>query len=254
MILELDLTPFFLIFVRISCFFITAPIISFNQVPTRVKAGLALFLSLIIFQTYPIENVEYQTVIGFFTLIIREGITGIFLGYITNLCYYILAFAGGLIDMEIGFSMANVLDPATNIRATITANYYTYMVILMMLITNLHHHFIVAIIDSFKVVPLGGGQIQNNLFELAVKILRDYFIIGFRIILPFFAAILIVNVLLGILIKVVPQLNMFVIGIQLKIIVGLSILFILVGTLPTISEYIFDKMFEMFRLAIEVLQ
>jgi flagellar biosynthetic protein FliR len=254
MTLDLNLTPFFLIFVRISCFFIAGPIISFNQVPMRVKAGLSLFISLIIYQTYSLGNIEYQTVIGFFILVLKEGIAGIFLGFVTNISYYVLAFAGQLIDIEIGFSMANVLDPATNIRTTITGNYYSYIVVLIMLVTNLHHHLITAIIDTFKVLPLGGGQFSDSIFELALEILREYFIIGFRIILPFFAAILIVNVLLGILIKVVPQLNMFVIGIQLKLIVGLLILFVLVGTMPTISNYIFDKMFELFRLAIEVLK
>src|SRR5690554_6270367 len=135
MTLDLNLTPFFLIFVRISCFFIAGPIISFNQVPMRVKAGLSLFISLIIYQTYSLGNIEYQTVIGFFILVLKEGIAGIFLGFVTNISYYVLAFAGQLIDIEIGFSMANVLDPATNIRTTITGNYYSYIVVLIMLVT-----------------------------------------------------------------------------------------------------------------------
>ena len=80
--------------------------------------------------------------------------------------------------------MANVLDPATNIRTTITGN-YSYIVVLIMLVTNLHHHLITAIIDTFKVLPLGGGQFSDSIFELALEILREYFIIGFRIILPF---------------------------------------------------------------------
>ena len=93
-----------------------------------------------------------------------------------------------------------------------------------------------------------------GIYEVLIAFMRDYFIIGFRIVLPFFAAILIANVILGILIKVVPQLNMFVVGIQLKILIGLFMLFILVGTLPTISNFIFDEMLDMMRLAIEVLK
>lgn len=254
MTIDINLTGFFLMFVRISTFVVVAPFFSYKQVPNQVKAGFSLFLAIIIFQVSPEVRIEYQTVIGYAILVIKEAITGLTLGFFTNISYYILAFAGQVIDMEIGFSMVNELDPTSNIRTTITGNFYSYVVILMMLITNLHHHLIVAMIDTFKVIPLGSASMSMGIYEVVVAFMRDYFIIGFRIVLPFFASILIVNVILGILIKVVPQLNMFVIGIQLKILIGIFILFILVGTLPTISNFIFDEMLDMLRLAIEVLK
>lgn len=254
MTIDINLTPFLLIFVRVSMFVVAAPFFGYRQVPMRVQAGLSLFLSIIMYQVFPEMNVEYQTVIGFSILVIKEAITGLTLGFFTNISFYILAFAGQIIDMEIGFSMVSGLNPASNIQTTISGNYYSYLVILMMLITNLHHHLLVAFIDSFKVIPLGGGSISNGIYDVVITFMRDYFVIAFRIVIPFFAAILLVNVLMGILIKVVPQLNMFVVGIQLKIIVGLLIIFILVETIPLVSEFIFDEMIEMFKLAIEVLK
>lgn len=241
-------------FVRISTFVAVAPFFSYKQVPNQVKAGFSLFLAIIIFQISPEVGIEYQTVIGYAILVLKEAITGLTLGFFTNISYYILSFAGQVIDMEIGFSMVRELDPTSSIQTTITGNLYSYVVILMMLITNLHHHFIVAMIDTFKIIPLGSASMSMSIYEVVIAFMRDYFIIGFRIVLPFFASILIANVILGILIKVVPQLNMFVIGIQLKILIGVFMLFILVGTLPTISNFIFDEMLDMMRLAIEVLK
>lgn len=254
MSIDVNLTGFFLIFVRISTFVAVAPFFSYKQVPNQVKAGLSLFLAIIIFQMSPEVSIEYQTVLGYAILVVKEAVTGLTLGFFTNISYYILAFAGQVIDMEIGFSMVNELDPTSNIQTTITGNFYSYVVILMMLITNLHHHLIVAMVDTFKVIPLGSSGMSMGIYEVLIAFMRDYFLIGFRIVLPFFAAILIANVILGILIKVVPQLNMFVVGIQLKILIGLFMLFILVGTLPTISNFIFDEMLDMMRLAIEVLK
>ncbi len=254
MTIDINLTGFFLMFVRISTFVAVAPFFSYKQVPNQVKAGLSLFLAIIIFQISPEVSIEYQTVLGYAILVVKEAITGLTLGFFTNISYYILSFAGQVIDMEIGFSMVNELDPTSNIQTTITGNFYSYMVILMMLITNLHHHLIVAIVDTFKVIPLGSTSMSMGIYEVLIAFMRDYFVIGFRIVLPFFAAILVVNVILAILIKVVPQLNMFVIGIQLKILIGLLMLFILVGTLPTISNFIFEEMLDMMRLAIEVLK
>lgn len=250
---EINLTEFFLLFVRISTFISVAPFFSYKQVPRKVKAGLSLFLAIIVFQTLPKSVIEYQTVVEFGILVIREGITGLTLGFFTNISYFILSFAGQIIDMEIGFSMVNELDPTSNIQTTITGNYYSYLVILIMIITNLHHHILVALIDTFRLIPLGSGSISMGIYDLVIRLMRDYFIIGLRIVLPFFGALLIVNTILGILIKVVPQLNMFVIGIQLKIFIGVLVLFVLVGTVPIVSEFILGEMIDIMKATIEVL-
>lgn len=251
--ININLSEFFLIFVRISAFIVVAPFFSYSQVPRKVKAGFSLFLAIILFQVLPETRVEYQTVIEYGMLIIREGMTGLILGFFTNVSYYILSFAGQIIDMEIGFSMVNQFDPSVNIQTTISGNYYFYVVILMMLVTNLHYHIIIALVDTFQVIPLGQGAVSPGIYDLVLRLMRDYFIIGFRIVLPFFGALLIVNTVLGVFVKVAPQINMFVVGIQLKILVGILILFVLVGTIPVVSEFIFGEMVELMKLAIEVL-
>jgi flagellar biosynthetic protein FliR len=249
-----DFESLLLILVRITAFIYVAPFFNLKNVPQKVKVGFSLFFTIILFPVVPVTEIEYQGVIGFSTLVIREALTGVIIGFFTNISYYILAFSGHMMDMEIGFSMVNELDPLTNIQTTITSNFYSYIVMLMMLVTNLHHYLIIAIADTFKIIPLGGATINPGLYELMVQFMKDYFIIGFRIILPVFASMLVVNVILAILAKVAPQINMFVIGIQLKTLLGLIVLLLIVGLIPVVSNFIFDEMISMMRMAIESLK
>ncbi|WP_184093891.1 flagellar biosynthetic protein FliR [Anaerocolumna cellulosilytica] len=243
---------FLLIFVRITTFIYAAPFFSIKNVPRKVKVGFSLFLAIIVFQVIPAE-ISYDGVIGFAALIIKEAMVGFIVGFFANVSYYILNFAGQMIDMEIGFSMVNQLDPVSNIQTTITGNYYSYIVMLIMLATNLHHYIIRALVDTYKVIPVGKAVINPNMHVLMINFMKEYFIIGFRIVLPVFAGILIVNAILAILAKIAPQLNMFVIGLQLKVMVGLFILFLLVLFTPNVSRFISDQIMEMIKASIKAL-
>lgn len=237
-----DIEVFLLIVVRISGFIYTAPLFSLASIPRKVKAGLSIFMALVIFSTFRGVQLNYVGIIGYAVLIIRELITGILIGFSASMCIYILNFAGQMIDMEIGFSMVNELNPVAKIQTTITANLYTYLVMLVMLLSDFHLHLIKAILDTFKLIPLGKSVFKSGLYDNVVQFMSDYFIIGFRIILPVFTTILIVNIVLGILAKVAPQMNMFVIGMQLKVFVGLFVLFFVIALLPQVTDFLFSEM------------
>lgn len=243
---------FLLILVRISAFVFTAPFFSIPNVPRKVKAGFSLMFALVMFQIVP-TNITYSTVIDFAGLLIREALVGIIIGFFSNAAFYILNFAGHMVDTEIGFSMVTQLDPVSRIQTTITSNLYTYVVLLILIVTNMHHYIITAIADTYKVIPLGEANINPNLYLLMLDFIKNYFIIGFRIVLPIFSSILIVNTILAVLAKVAPQMNMFVIGLQLKVLVGLFILYLLVRYMPTISNFIFDEMMRMMKLGIDTM-
>ena len=234
-----SIESFLLILVRLSAFIFTAPIFSNSQIPRKVKACFSVFISMIIYNTVAVELPAYSDVISF---AIQEAIVGLILGFIISACMYIVNYAGRLIDMEMGLSMANMMDPSTRIQASITGAFYTQMVLLLLLITNMHYYILRAIVDSFKHVPLGGVVFHAGLYEIMQSFLVDFFVIGFRIVLPVFAAMLIVNVVLGVLARIAPQMNMFVVGMQLKIFVGLVILYIIVSTLPMVSDFIAVEM------------
>ena len=113
---------------------------------------------------------------------------------------------------------------------------------LMFIASDMHYFLIDAVVDSYKVIPIGEGIVSPNLYKIFVQYVIDYFVIGFRIILPVFACILVINVILGILARIAPQMNMFVFGMQLKVFAGLSLIFILMNFLPGITDFLFNEM------------
>lgn len=233
---------YILVLVRITAFIYAAPIFSISSVPNKAKVVLSVVLTLIVSTTIGTVALEYTGTIGLAGLVVKEFLVGLILGFFANVCTRILSFSGQLLDMEIGFSMANVLDPLSSAQVTVSGNLFTYLVMLTLLITDMYHYLIRAIIASFTVVPIGQAIFTGNLHEVMIKFINEFFIIGFRIILPVFSAILIVNVVLAILAKASPQMNMFVVGFQLKIIVGLLVVTILVTMIPAISNFIFEEM------------
>lgn len=237
-----NLEYFFLILVRISAFIMAAPFFSQTNTPIRIKTFLSFFVSIVVFQVLVYEPIAYVGVIGYAILVIKEAIVGLLIGFICQMVMYILEFSGRLIDMEIGFSMVNTLDPTTNLQTSITGTLYSTLVFLMMMITNMHHYILSALVDSFKLVPLGHAVFRPNIYLIMTDFISKYFVTAFRIILPVFCSILIVNVVLGILAKVAQQMNMFVIGIQLKLMMGLFVMFLVAGLIPVVSDFLFEEM------------
>ncbi len=245
---------FLLILVRLTGFVFTAPFFSLRNIPRRVKAGLSIFMTVIIFYNVPYTPVEYASVIDYSAIIIKEALAGAIMGFFANIAYQVLSFAGQMIDTEIGFSMVNEIDPTSQVQTTITANLYGYMVLLIMLVTNLHHYFIRAISDSFQIIGLGRVTIDPDIYTLMIRFITDYFIIGFRIVLPVFASILVVNAILAILSKIAPQMNMFVIGMQLKIIVGLFVIVFIIDMVPSVADFIFNEMRSLLEASLKFLR
>ena len=174
------------------------------------------------------------------------------MGLAANVCNSIILFAGNIIDMDIGLSMAQEFDPMTRSQVTITGNLYQYFVLLLLLATNMHHYLLRALVDSYEVIPVNAQVFDwDSLAGSMVQYMTDMFVIAFRIVLPVFACIMILNCILGIMAKVAPQMNMFAVGMQMKVMVGLTVLFITVTLLPGIADFIFTEMKRMIVSMIE---
>ncbi len=234
---------FMLILVRISCFIFAAPFYGANEVASRIKIGIALFTSVIVYTCIPVSEVSYVSEVGFAVMVLKEGITGLLIGYGANICNSIILFAGTIIDMDIGLSMAQVFDASTNSQQSITGSLYQRFLLLMLLVTNMHQYLLRAIIESFSLIPLGGAVFNwDSLVVTMVQFVTDLFIISFRIMLPIFACIMILNTILGIIVKVAPQMNLFAIGVQLKLFVGLGVIFLTIFLFPSVCNFIFKEM------------
>ncbi len=243
---------FLLILVRIASFVYIAPFFGDSAVPNRVKVGLSAFVALFMYNIIERPELSYVSAIGYAVLVIKEGITGLLIGFAANICNSIVIFAGNIIDMDIGLSMATEFNPSMNSETTVSGNFYYYVIMLLLLISDMHDYVLRAVCDSFSVVPLGGAEFNfDHLLASMTKYMGDLFIIGFRIFLPFFACIMVLNCILGIMAKVAPQMNMFSVGIQLKILVGLVVLFLTIYLAPSIANFIITEIKTMVVSVIE---
>ncbi len=242
-----DLEYFLLILVRVSCFVFVAPFFSMKNTPANVRIGISFFTSLLLYQALtPVKAVTYSTVTGYAVIVMKEAITGLLIGFAANICTSIVNFAGAIADMETGLSMVTLMDPTTRESTSITGVLYQYVLMLMLIATGMYRYLFGALADTFELIPVNGAVFRgDSLVDSMIAFLGDYVIIGFRIVLPIFCSILLLNAVLGILAKVSPQMNMFAVGIQLKILVGLSVLFFTAGILPGISDFIFGEMKQM---------
>ena len=136
--------------------------------------------------------------------------------------------------------MVSGFNAVSQSEVTVTGSFYSYAVILMMMVTELHLVIVRAIIESFQLIPVGGAVIDVDIYKIMLVFITDYFILGFRIVLPVYAAVLLVDTILAILAKVAPQMNMFAVGIQLKIAVGIVMLYLMIRLIPYVSELIFN--------------
>lgn len=242
-----------LVFTRIASIIFIVPVFGNSNIPIRVKAAISMFLSLIVMNLVDYTAVSYEGVLGYSILVVKEAITGTLIGMGSGICLYILNFSGHMMDMEIGFAMAMELDPTTKVQTTISSVLFTNLFMLMFIVSDMHYFIIDAMFDSYQLIPIGGAKFSPSLYQIFVKYISDYFVIGFRIILPVFACTLLLNVILGILAKVAPQMNMFVVGMQLKVFVGLALLFVLMSLLPGITDFLFDEMQMLTKLFIQAM-
>lgn len=238
-----DLELFLLIFVRVASFVYIAPFFSMSNTPSRVRVGLAFFISVLLYQTGPEQEAVYDTLTGYTIIVMKEAVTGFLIGFGANLCTAVVSFAGQIADMEMGLSMASLFDPATKQQTTITGVYYNYMVLLLLMISGMHRYLLKALAETYELIPINGAVFHDDaLLQALITFMGDYIIVGFRICLPIFAVMIILNAVLGILAKVSPQLNMFAVGIQMKVLVGFCVLFVTTAMLPDAAGFIYEQM------------
>ena len=229
-----DLEYFLLVLVRISCFVYVAPFFSMSNVPRRVKIGFSLFFAYLIYHAVDHNEVVYNSLLGFAVIVMKEALTGFVIGWGAQICTTVTSFAGSIADMEIGLSMVSLIDPTTREQATFTGVLYQYMFTLFMIISGLYQYLLGALVDTFTLIPINGAVFKSEaLMESVLMFLGDYIVIGFRIILPIFCAMIFLNCVLGVLAKVSPQ---------LKVLVGLGILFLSMRMLPALADNVFTQM------------
>lgn len=235
------LDNFLLVFVRIMGFIVIVPFLSNRTIPVIAKIVLAFYLSLIMVNVIAPQQVYSSSYPVDFALAVgKEFVTGWMIGFSIHIVFSIITLAGQFIDYQIGFSMVNVYDPLSQTQITITGNLYYFLLLLMFLVTRSYFYLIHGLKDSFALIPIGEFAVNRLLYDSFNKVMTDYFLVAMQIAAPIFFVVLMTNVVLGVLARTVPQLNMFVIGFPLNILFGLAVLFLTLYLFRTISEIIMD--------------
>lgn len=212
------------IFIRLTAFFGSLNIIFPSGTPNSFKATFSLFVSVLIACTINVD-INVNTTLELINISIMETVNGLVLGYITTICFNSLKIAGNLIDQQLGMSMASIYDPNTKNQSTIISNIIFWMGILIFFSMNGHHKLIEGIQESFKLIPIGESIISNN-FDYIVNVFVHYFVIGFKVSIPVVLALIITDLIMGIISRSVPQLNVMIVGMPLKVLVGIIFLII----------------------------
>ncbi len=216
---------FGLIFSRISGLFVLMPVFSGRGISAQVKVGILIFISIAIMPVLSL-NVRFDILSfpQFAYHLIVEFIIGLTFGFVIVLYLSSIYLAGSLVDRNMGFSMVNVINPMDNSSMPVSANIYYIFAMMIFLFTDGHHIMIQAIVNSMESVPLGLGTLNPLIVFDFTQLLSDAFVIGVRLAGPFIIAILVANIILGMLSKAMPGMNVFMIGMPFKIfIIGLSL-------------------------------
>jgi len=214
---------FIMVLLRVASFFIGIPVFFPKSAPAMVKIGFCLIFTFLIMPGVNYENVNLITTNS--TLIIfsiSEVVTGLLLGYITKFCFFSAQMAGQLMDFQIGFSMMSMFDPVSNENVTLLGNLLYRVSLVMFFVVDGHHMLIRAIIDSFNDVEIGKFILTQGTAMMMVKIFIEFFTLGLKIAIPIILIILITDLSMGLVSRTVPQLNVMILGMPIKILIGLS--------------------------------
>jgi flagellar biosynthetic protein FliR len=213
---------FILIILRVSAMIITIPILGDRIVPFRIKAGLSLLITLLIFPF--VQTAAWRLSADVFSLVFRmagEIMIGVMIGFIGRLIFDGIQLAGQLIGFQMGFSIVNVIDPVNNEQVSIIAQFQYLIAMLVFLIMNGHHIFLYAIAESFRIIPPLGFHFSGELMQLVVVFVKNMLDVAIKTGAPIIAVLLFTSVGMGLIARTVPQINIFIVGFPLQIAIGL---------------------------------
>lgn len=214
---------FILLFTRFSALFMAVPIFSHANIPMSVKAAMAFFFTIVFYSSLP----PLQIPLDGMTLIVAilgEMLFGLTVGTILQLAYHVITFAGGQISFMMGFTLASAIDPQSGVSMPIVGQFLSLISLMILLSLDLHHWILLFASESIASVPLGGFMVTPELFHYIMHGMLNMFVVGFMIAFPITALSMLADVIFGMLMKSMPQFNLLVIGMPIKIGVAFLVL------------------------------
>jgi flagellar biosynthetic protein FliR len=229
-----------LMLVRVSVLFVTAPVLGNTRIPGQVKAALSMAVTLLLYLSYRGGGATITAPTNVFQLVGAVGgevFAGMLIGYSAYLLFSGIQMAGQIVDIQIGYGMVNVLDPAGGSQVSILGQFYYLVAMLFFLAVDGHHALLKAMGDSFTLLPPGSISWFDKA-AVAGPLLSGFFtklfIIAFQVAAPSIAVLFLTNLSMGLLSRTIPQMNVFIVGMPLNIIVGLMVTILSLKLLGTV--------------------
>jgi flagellar biosynthesis protein FliR len=218
-----DLIQIFIItLARTTAFIFVLPVLGNRSVPLPAKVSLSVILAWFMLSIAAPHNLALPTnLFSFFVLVSIEVFIGLALGFITQFIFAGVLMAGEVIGRQVGFALARVIDPGFQLQQAVLSQFYLIIMFLIYLTINGHHFLIEGLAHSYENIPAGTSLNISNPVRHIVNMGGAVFISGIKISAPVLAALLLTNVALGVLARTVPQMNIFMLGMPLKILVGI---------------------------------
>jgi len=249
--LQWNLTLFMLIFSRWAGMVMLAPVFGAKGVPAMIRLGLAAGLSIVVYPLIQAQNpVIPNALLPLIGILVKETLLGLTIGFIINLLSMVMQGAGQLIDFQLGFMTGNVIDPINGMQSPMTGSFLAMIATMLLLATNSHYYIIAAVTKSYEFLPINPAGVNYGA-EFFIEITGKVLSLSLQIAMPVFGAILLADVGVGLLAKIVPQLNMFSVIFPVKIIFGLAMLYLMIAFFGDTVSRVFDItmqwIFELFR-------
>jgi len=230
---------FVLVFFRVTSLCFIAPIFGNKVVGARVKVGLGFFIAVVLMPLLMgARRPSLHAWSSLPMLIVQECSVGFMIGLISSLLFAATSLSGEILGRHMGFGLARLIDPNFGGQASVVAQFENLVALMLFLAIGGHHLLVMALADSFDIVPLGGVQCDSGMALELVHVTGRIFPLAIKITAPAFAILMVTTVVIGIVARCVPQMNVLIVGLPLRIAVGLIGL---AACVPMFS-YVFDKM------------
>lgn len=233
---------FLLVLARLSAAIIAIPLLGARGVPPQAKIGLALMLSLIVLplQQQPLAPVSANLLV-FASLLGSEVLVGLAIGIATSLVFHALEMGGTLVGMQMGFGFAGILDPLTSQQTGVMDQFFRVLVTLVFFAVNGHYLVISGLMQTFEIVPPGTADLTVIAGERVIPFFTSLFSVAIRVALPVMGALMLTDLALGLVSRSVPQMNALIVGMPLKIGVGLIVLSASIPMLAAFMGMVFGE-------------
>jgi flagellar biosynthetic protein FliR len=239
-----QLQIFMLEAVRISSIFLTAPLLGSRNTPALVKISFSFLLAMLLYPVLDKTAVLPADTLSYFLLIFKQVMVGVAIGFAAYILFAAIQLSGQIIDLQMGFGIVNVLDPMSNTQVSIIGQFQFILGMLIFLSINGHHYLFQAVTDSFRFVPLTSAGITEATMNKFTDLFYNLFMIAFKIAGPATLALILTNVTLGLIARTIPQMNVFIVGLPLNILVGLVAVLISLPILVNLFSTLLNAMWD----------